>query len=67
MIPKYIRNTGQAWTTIDNRILRELASKNTPTRVIGLLMGRTEDAIRTRAAQSKVSLKPTNQRPYGTR
>jgi hypothetical protein len=62
--PKYIRNTGNPWTDSENKQLRELAAQNTPTRVIGLKLGRTEDAVRTKAAELGISLKPTNQSPY---
>jgi hypothetical protein len=62
--PKYIRNTGDPWTAADEKELRELADQNTPTRVIGLKLGRTEDAIRAKAAELGISLKPTNQSPY---
>lgn len=44
-----------------------LASKNTPTRVIGLKLGRSEAAIYSKASEQGVSLKPTNQSPYGTK
>ena len=64
---KYNRNTGKSWTSADVQQLRTLANQNTPTRVIGLKLGRTEDAVRTRASQEGVSLKPTNQSPYGRR
>ncbi len=63
-MPKYTRNSGTEWTNSDSRELSKLASKNTPTRVIGLKLGRTEDAVRTRASSEGVSLKPTNQSPY---
>lgn len=63
-MPNYIRNTGKPWTTSDVRGLRQLARQNTPTRVIGLKLGRTEDAVRTKASEENVSLKPTNQSPY---
>ena len=56
-----------AWTATDVKRLRELADENTPTRVIGLKMGRTEDAIRSKAAAEHISLKPTNQSPYNRR
>jgi hypothetical protein len=62
--PKYIRNTGNPWTEAEVEQLRELASQNTPTGVIGLKLGRTEDAIRSKAAEEGISLKPTNQSPY---
>lgn len=61
---KYHRNNGKAWTGSDNSALRSLASGNTPTRVIGLKLGRTEGAVRTQASELGVSLKPTNQSPY---
>ncbi len=61
---KYNRNNGQAWTGADHSALRSLARQNTPTRVIGLKLGRTEGAVRTQASEMGVSLKPTNQSPY---
>lgn len=61
---KYNRNSGKSWTKSDITQLRSLAKENTPTRVIGLKLGRTEDSVRTKASQTGVSLKPTNQRPY---
>lgn len=63
-MPKYTRNTGKSWTRSDVSKLRELAKQNTPTRVIGLKLGRTEDAVRTKASENDISLKPTNQSPY---
>ena len=64
---KYTRNTGKDWTASDVRQLRELAKENTPTRVIGLKLGRTENSVRTKASSEGISLKPTNQRPYNRR
>ena len=64
MPPKYIRNTGQQWSATDEQQLRRLAAENTPTRVIGLKLGRTEAAVRDRAAMRGISLKPANQSPY---
>ena len=64
---KSTRNTGKPWTPEQKQSLRELAKQNTPTRVIGLKLGRTEDAVRTQAAKQRTSLKPTNQSPYGTK
>lgn len=60
-------NHGQAWTPGDDKQLRQLARGNTPTRVMGLKLGRTESSIYGRASELKVSLKPTNQSPYGTK
>jgi hypothetical protein len=59
-------NSGKRWTSADDQQLRKEAVGNTPTRVIGLHMGRSEDLIRSRADEVDVSLKPTNQSPYGT-
>lgn len=64
---KSTRNTGKSWTSNDMRLLKSLAAGNTPTRVIGLKMGRTPGAIQNKASSSGVSLKPTNQSPYGTK
>lgn len=61
---KYTRNTGKIWTTKELSNLRSLAKQNTPTRVIGLKLGRTEDAVRTKASEKNISLKPVNQKPY---
>ena len=66
-MPYYTRNTSQSWTSADDDELRRLARENTPTRVIGLKLGRSEDAIRARASQLGISLKPTNQSPYNRR
>ena len=57
-------NHGKPWTNSQVTQLRQLARQNTPTRVIGLKMGRTEDSIRSTASQNDISLKPTNQSPY---
>lgn len=64
---KSTRNSGKQWTSSDVSQLKTLAKQNTPTRVIGLKLGRTENAVRTKASEEHISLKPTNQRPYGTR
>src|SRR5262249_32013507 len=61
------RNTGDPWTADDIKTLRELVAANTPTRVIGLKLGRTEEAIYAKAKELGLSLKPTNQSPYGTK
>ncbi len=66
-MPKSTRNSGKHWTSKDKQQLRQLARQNTPTRVIGLKLGRSEDAVRSKASELNVSLKPTNQSPYGRR
>lgn len=64
---KSTRNTGKQWSGADVSNLRQFAKQNTPTRVIGLKLGRTEAAVRTKAADEDISLKPTNQAPYNRR
>ena len=59
-------NHGESWTKEDVKELRELARQNTPTRVIGLKLGRSESSVRDRASKEGISLKPSNQSPYGT-
>lgn len=61
------RNTGKPWTPKDVSDLGKLASENTPTRVIGLKLGRTEGAVQSKASEQGISLKPTNQGPYNRR
>ncbi len=64
---KSTRNSGKSWTTSDASQLRKMASGNTPTRVIGFKLGRTEGAVQSKASSLGVTLKPTNQAPYGTK
>ncbi|HYG07637.1 MAG TPA: hypothetical protein VD865_14695 [Stenotrophomonas sp.] len=58
-------NQGQPWTDEDITNLKQLISENTPTRIIGLKLGRTEEAIYDKVAALGLSLKPTNQSPAG--
>lgn len=58
-------NQSKTWSPSDVRNLRSLAQQNTPTRVIGLKLGRSEDSVRSKASDEGVSLKPSNQSPYG--
>lgn len=60
-------NSGKQWTPAQERELKQLAKGNTPTRVIGLKMGRSESAVRSKAQDLDISLKPTNQSPYNRR
>ncbi len=64
---KSTRNSGKPWTPSDVAHLRQLARQNTPTRVVGLKLGRTADAVRTKASDLSVSLQPPNQSPYNRR
>lgn len=60
-------NHGQDWTADDIQQLRQLANQNTPTRVMGIKLGRTPDAVSGKASEEGISLKPVNQRPYNRR
>lgn len=64
---KSTRNSGTRWSSGDEKQLRQLAKENTPTRVIGLKLGRTPGAVQSKAGDLGVSLKPTNQSPYNRR
>jgi hypothetical protein len=55
------------WTRGEVHELRKLADQNTPTRVAGLKLGRTTDAVRSKPSDEGISLKPTNQSPYNRR
>lgn len=61
------KNHGKQWSSQDIKQLGILADQNTPTRVIGLKMGRTENSVRRVASKNGISLKPTNQSPYNRR
>ena len=61
------KNSGKTWTKSDVKQLESLADHNTPTRLIAYKMGRSEDAIRSKASDEDISLKPTNQSPYNRR
>ena len=54
-------NHRKQWTVKDVQSLQNLAQHNTPTRVIALKLERTEDAVRSKANEENISLKPTNQ------
>ena len=64
---KSTRNSGKPWSRSDQGQLAHLARQNTPTRVIGLKLGRSEGAVYSQAARQGVSLTPTNQSPYNRR
>ncbi len=60
-------NHGKDWSSSDVKNLKQLATGNTPTRVMGLKLGRTPEAVQAKASDLGVSLNPPNQRPYGTK
>lgn len=61
------KNHGKPWTPQEVQQLKELAKGNTPTRVIGIKVGRTPEAVQSKASSENISLKPVNQSPYGTK
>lgn len=56
------RNSGKEWTDEQVQQLKKLAKQDTPTRVIGFKLGRTPEAIYTRASEEGISLMPPNPR-----
>ncbi len=58
---------GEEWTNADIHKLERLAGGNTPTELIAWELGRTEGAVRSKASDEDISLKPTNQSPYNRR
>jgi hypothetical protein len=53
---KSTKNTGKSWSRQDEKALKQLANEYTPTRVIGVKLKRTEDAIRGKAEELGVHL-----------
>ncbi len=62
---KSTRNNGEPWTKDTVKELKALAKQNTPTRVIGVKLGRTEAAVRGKARTEGISLMTPNRSPYG--
>lgn len=67
MSAKTPTNSHKQWTSGQESQLRQLVGQNTPTRVIGLKMGRTPAAVQAKSSEIGLSLKPTNQSPYNRR
>lgn len=57
------KNHGQRWTGDDTKQLRQLIKENTPTRVMGIKLRRTTEAVQQKANEIGLSTKPVNQRP----
>jgi hypothetical protein len=60
-------NSGKPWSAGDQKQLKALAKGNTPTRLIAMKLGRTEDSVRTKSKNLGVSLAPANRSPYNRR
>lgn len=63
-MPRQPKRANQKWTRTEVKELRSLAKGNTPTRLIAYKMDRSEAAVRSKASEERISLKPTNQSPY---
>lgn len=61
------KNHRKQWSREDVKQLKRLVHENTPTRVMGIKLGRTPEAVQQKASQERISLKPTNQSPYNRR
>lgn len=59
-----MQNQGKLWTDKDVQTLIKLIEGNTPTGIIALKLGRSEDAIRGKVYSLNLSLAPTNKPPY---
>jgi len=64
---KSTRNSGKPITKSDIAQVKELAKGNTPTRVIGLKIGRTPNSVYKIASDNDISLEPHNRSPRGTK
>ena len=60
---KQPKNHGKQWTEDELRKLEKMAETR-PTGIIAYELGRTEDAIRSKASEEEISLHPTNKSPY---
>ncbi len=56
-VAKRPTNHRQSWTRQDVRELKQLSRQNTPTRVVGLKLGRTPAAVQSKASDIGLSLK----------
>jgi hypothetical protein len=54
------RRSGKRWTAAEDRQLRREAARNTPTQEIASRLGRSENAVRNRASELFISLRPTS-------
>ena len=58
------KNHRKAWSADDDSALKLLGGE-TPTRLIGLKLGRTPEAVVAKARDLGISLLPLNRSPYG--
>ena len=57
-------NSNKPITTTLIKRVRQLATQNTPTRLLAYKIGRKENSVRNIATANNISPKPTNQSPY---
>jgi hypothetical protein len=62
---KSSRHSRAEWTEEQTQQLRELAAGNAPVGVMSVRLGRTEDAIRSKAQAEGIALSPPNRSPSG--
>ena len=55
----------KGWSAAEDKTLKTLIKQNTPTRVIGLKLQRSEASVRQHVSRLGLSLRPTNRSPYG--
>ncbi|HNW87683.1 MAG TPA: hypothetical protein PLP25_00650 [Candidatus Limiplasma sp.] len=55
------KHGGNSWTDAEISKLKTLAEANTPTPLIAARLGRTVEAIRAKASEEGISLKPKDQ------
>ena len=55
------------WTKEHVAEFKKMVKGNTPTPLIAYHLDRTESAVRNKAREMGLSLKPTNKSPYGTK
>jgi len=64
-VAKEPNNSGKQWVDQKAKQLRQLVKENTPTSVIGMKLGRTEEAVRLKASGGEnMFLKQTSRSPY---
>jgi hypothetical protein len=64
-LPQSICNAGKPWTEKDLAKLEELAADNVPPCVIGMRLGRPQEAVEVKAIEAGITLSPANRPPYG--
>ena len=62
-MPKQPANYGKQWTSAQDKQLKKLIKENPPTRVMGIKLERTPEAVQQHANDLGLSTKPTNQNP----